>query len=125
MPAVLPETSASFPSSFRSIVKTRLSAGGSALALCRREIGDDHTPMKLPPFLLDQWLAAHEFADPPIRYNLASSTGPQWSLGDLLALSEEAGDPMPRREIDQLKLSYAPPQGGARLRERIAALQGV
>ncbi len=81
--------------------------------------------MKLPPFLLDQWLAAHEFADPPIRYNLASSTGPQWSLGDLLALSEEAGDPVPRREIDQLKLSYAPPQGGARLRERIAALQGV
>ena len=77
--------------------------------------------MKLPPFLLDHWLAAHEFADPPIRYNLASSTGPGWTVGELLALGGEAA----RREIEALKLSYAPPQGGARLRERIAALHGV
>ena len=39
--------------------------------------------MELPPFLLDHWLAAHEFSDPPIRYNLASSTGPRWTLHDL------------------------------------------
>lgn len=77
--------------------------------------------MKLPPFLLDHWLAAHEFADPPIRYNLASSTGPQWSLGELLAL----GGKDARGSLDTLKLSYAPPQGGALLRERIAALHGV
>ena len=77
--------------------------------------------MKLPPFLLDHWLAAHEFADPPIRYNLASSTGPGWTLGELLALGDESA----RQEIEALKLSYAPPQGGARLRERIAALHGV
>ena len=77
--------------------------------------------MKLPPFLLDHWLAAHEFADPPIRFNLASSTGPQWTLGELLALG---GDPS-RREIESLRLSYAPPQGSPRLRERIAALHGV
>jgi aspartate/methionine/tyrosine aminotransferase len=95
-----------------------------ALALCVREMRDDHTPMKLPPFLLDQWLAAHEFADPPIRYNLASSTGPQWTLGDLLALADAAGHDA-RRQIEELKLSYAPPQGGARLRQRIASLQGV
>ena len=42
--------------------------------------------MKVPPFKLDAWLAAHEFANPPIRYNLASSTGPIWTLGELLAL---------------------------------------
>lgn len=77
--------------------------------------------MKLPPFLLDHWLAAHEFAEPPIRYNLASSTGPQWSLGELLAL----GDESTRSDIENLKLSYAPPRGGLRLRERIAARHGV
>jgi aspartate/methionine/tyrosine aminotransferase len=77
--------------------------------------------MKLPPFLLDQWLAAHEFADPPIRYNLASSTGPGWTLDEVLALGDEDA----RREIAQLRLSYAPPQGGAPLRQHIAALHGV
>src|SRR5688572_32835740 len=46
------------------------------LALFRRRSWRNHSAMKLPPFLLDQWLAAHEFAEPPIRFNLASSTGP-------------------------------------------------
>lgn len=78
--------------------------------------------MRLPPFLLDQWLAAHEFADPPIRFNLASSTGPAWTLADLLAL-DDTGEA--RRDLEALTLSYAPPQGGPRLRERIAALHGV
>jgi aspartate/methionine/tyrosine aminotransferase len=77
--------------------------------------------MKLAPFLLDHWLAAHEFADPPIRYNLASSTGPQWTVGELLDL---AGD-VAREELDALTLSYAPPQGRLALRERIAALHAV
>ncbi len=36
--------------------------------------------MDLPPFLLDHWLARYDFATPPIRYNLASSTGPKWAL---------------------------------------------
>jgi aspartate/methionine/tyrosine aminotransferase len=78
--------------------------------------------MKLPPFLLDQWLAAHEFAEPPIRFNLASSTGPQWTLAELLALG--AGEAA-LQEIAALKLSYVPPQGGGKLRERIAARHGV
>jgi aspartate/methionine/tyrosine aminotransferase len=77
--------------------------------------------MRLAPFLLDHWLAAHEFADPPIRYNLASSTGPSWTVRELL----ELGGDVARRELEDLKLSYAPPQGGAPLRERIAALHGV
>lgn len=76
--------------------------------------------MKLPPFKLDQWLAAHEFATPPIRYNLASSTGPTWTLGEIAALGD--GD---ARAFDELRLSYAPPQGSKLLRERIAALNGV
>jgi aspartate/methionine/tyrosine aminotransferase len=76
--------------------------------------------MKLPPFKLDLWLAAHEFATPPIRYNLASSTGPAWSLGEVGALG--GGDV---RKLDDLKLTYAPPEGGKLLRERIAARHGV
>jgi len=75
--------------------------------------------MKVPPFKLDLWLAAHEFATPPIRYNLASSTGPLWTLAELMALG---GDPPP---LGDIRLSYAPPQGGKLLRERIAALHGV
>ncbi len=76
--------------------------------------------MKLPPFKLDLWLAAHEFASPPIRYNLASSTGPAWTLGEAAALG--GGNV---RKLDELKLTYAPPEGGKLLRERIAATHGV
>ncbi len=78
--------------------------------------------MKLPPFLLDHWLAAHEFADPPIRFNLASSTGPAWTLGELLALDESGAA---RRDLDALTMSYAPPTGAVRLRDGIADLHGA
>jgi aspartate/methionine/tyrosine aminotransferase len=77
--------------------------------------------MKLPPFLLDHWLAAHEFASPPIRFNLASSTGPAWTLGQLLAFGGEAT----RDALDSIRLSYAPPEGSKLLRERIGQFYGV
>ena len=76
--------------------------------------------MRIPPFALDQWIAAYEFASPPIRYNLASSTGPTWTLGDLLALGDGAGV----QRLGDLRLSYAPPQGSEALREQVAALHG-
>jgi aspartate/methionine/tyrosine aminotransferase len=76
--------------------------------------------MKLPPFTLDLWLAAHEFATPPIRFNLASSTGPAWTLGEIGRAG--GGDP---RKLEEVKLSYAPPQGTKLLRERLAARHGV
>jgi aspartate/methionine/tyrosine aminotransferase len=76
--------------------------------------------MHVPPFKLDAWLAAHEFATPPIRYNLASSTGPLWTLGELMALG--GGNARP---LDEVSLSYAPPEGAKLLRERIAGLHGV
>ncbi len=69
----------------------------------------------LPPFALDHWLSAHDFATPPIAYNLASSTGPRWSVADLCALGDA---PL---AIDDTILSYAPPEGGAPLRAAIAA----
>lgn len=77
--------------------------------------------MHLPPFRLDQWLAAHEFAAPPIRYNLAASTGPVWTLGELLTL----GDGSLRKELDDLSISYVPPEGTAALRRAIAELADV
>jgi aspartate/methionine/tyrosine aminotransferase len=77
--------------------------------------------MKLPPFLLDHWLGAHEFASPPIRFNLASSTGPAWTLGELLAL----GGDSPRDQLDGIRLSYAPPEGCKLLRERIGQFYDV
>jgi aspartate/methionine/tyrosine aminotransferase len=74
--------------------------------------------MNLPPFLLDHWLAAHEFATPPIRYNLAASTGPQWTVDKLLALGGG-------KSIGGVKVGYAPPEGGKRLREAIGGFLGV
>ena len=76
--------------------------------------------MKVPPFKLDLWLAAHEFATPPIRYNLASSTGPLWTFAELMSLGGGS-----TASLDDVRLSYAPPQGGKLLRERIAAMHGV
>jgi aspartate/methionine/tyrosine aminotransferase len=77
--------------------------------------------MRIPRFELDHWLAKYEFASPPIRYNLASSTGPSWTLGDLLALGDARGV----QGLGDLRLSYAPPQGSEALRRQVAALHDV
>ncbi len=75
--------------------------------------------MELPPFLLDDWLSAYDFAQPPIAFNLASSTGPRWSVAEIAALGLE------RPGIDATILSYAPPEGGLELREAIGDFQKV
>jgi aspartate/methionine/tyrosine aminotransferase len=75
--------------------------------------------MDLPPFKLDHWLSAHDFADPPIAYNLASSTGPRWSVGALCGLG---GVPI---DLSDTVLSYAPAQGGRALCAAIGAFHGV
>ena len=71
--------------------------------------------MKLPTFALDHWLAAYEFATPPVRYNLAASTGPVWTFRDLVRLGGDGA----LDDLANLRLSYAPPQGSRMLRERI------
>jgi len=80
--------------------------------------------MKVPPFKLDAWLAAHDFATPPIRYNIASSTGPLWTFAELMALGGDTGGGNVAA-LGDITLSYAPPQGSKLLRERVAALHGV
>jgi aspartate/methionine/tyrosine aminotransferase len=77
--------------------------------------------MKLPPFLLDQWLEQKNSADSPIEFDLGSSTGPVWTLRELLALVE---DDAPERLLDT-RLVYTSPAGSLELRQAIAALEGV
>jgi aspartate/methionine/tyrosine aminotransferase len=50
---------------------------------------------------------------------LASSTGPRWSVDDLVRLGNE------RLSFDDVVLAYAPPQGTAALREAVAAFHNV
>ena len=74
--------------------------------------------MNLPPFLLDHWLAKHSFATPPIAYDLASSTGPKWSVGELLSIGGGAS-------LDDAIIGYAPSEGTKALRQAIGAFLGV
>jgi aspartate/methionine/tyrosine aminotransferase len=77
--------------------------------------------MHLPPFLLDQWLAAHEFASPPVEFNLASSTGPAWTFGALVAL----GNGEVVHALKETRVSYVPHEGTKALRHAIAARHDV
>jgi aspartate/methionine/tyrosine aminotransferase len=77
--------------------------------------------MKLKPFLLDHWLNHYHFADPPIKYDLASSTGPVWTTQQVLHLMGEDR----RRQLNQARLLYCHASGTTELREAIADMQGV
>ncbi len=74
--------------------------------------------MKLTPFLLDRWLRDHE--DPPLELNLGGSTGPHWTLGEVLDL--DAGS---RGRLFGTDVVYAPSAGTRSLREAIAGMQAV
>jgi aspartate/methionine/tyrosine aminotransferase len=71
--------------------------------------------MDLPHFALDEWLSRYNFATPPIAYDLASSTGPGYSVAELAAL----GDGL---DLGAVALSYAPTQGSAAVRAGVAVL---
>jgi aspartate/methionine/tyrosine aminotransferase len=75
--------------------------------------------MTLPPFLLDEWLDQNHSADPPVEFDLGSSTGPVWTLRELLNLSGGL------EAILDTNLLYTPPAGTRELREAIAALEGA
>jgi aspartate/methionine/tyrosine aminotransferase len=77
--------------------------------------------MQLPPFELDIWLTKYKFASSPIRYDLASSTGPRWTVRELLDLGGEGA----RERLESLVVSYLPSAGSAALRRRIGELDGV
>ncbi|HJX84504.1 MAG TPA: aminotransferase class I/II-fold pyridoxal phosphate-dependent enzyme [Candidatus Angelobacter sp.] len=74
--------------------------------------------MQLKPFLLDMWLDSHEHG---IEYDLAASTGPGWTMDQLLELG---GEEEKERFLHQ-RLSYGRPVGDEDLRTAIAGMQGV
>ncbi len=77
--------------------------------------------MQFEPFLLDRWLNRYQFADPPIEFDIASSTGPQWTLGELMNLLDEDE----RQRLFDTRLVYTDGAGSRGLREAIAEMQGV
>ena len=74
--------------------------------------------MQLKPFLLDIWLDAYEH---DIEFNLAASTGPTWTVRDLLAL---AGEEERLRFLNHTVV-YSRPAGADSLRAAIAEMQNV
>ena len=77
--------------------------------------------MELPPFLLDRWIEQKQDPNSRIEYDLASSTGPVWTLRELLALAGEG-------ELEGLldtPITYTAGPGTPALRAAIADLEGV
>jgi len=74
--------------------------------------------MQLKPFLLDAWLDQYEH---DIEFNLAASTGPTWTVNDILGLADDAT----RHRFLNHNLVYSRPAGADSLREAIADMQGV
>ena len=74
--------------------------------------------MQLKPFLLDMWLDTWEH---DIEFNLAASTGPSWTLNEILGLATEEE----RERFLNHNLVYSRPAGAEGLRAAIAEMQGV
>jgi len=74
--------------------------------------------MRFKPFLLDAWLDQYEHH---IEFNLAASTGPHWTVNDILALADDET----RHRFLNHKLVYSRPAGADSLREAIAEMQSV
>jgi len=74
--------------------------------------------MRLMPFLLDDWLDQYEHN---VEFDLAASTGPTWTVRDVLALADEET----RARFVEHKLVYSRVAGADGLREAIAEMQRV
>lgn len=74
--------------------------------------------MRLKPFMLDVWLDQYEHN---IDFNLAASTGPKWTVNDILALADDET----RHRFLNHHLVYGRPAGSDGLREAIAEMQNV
>src|SRR4051812_2003396 len=74
--------------------------------------------VQLKPFLLDAWFDQYEH---DIEFNLGASTGPIWSVNEILALADEET----RHRFLNHNLVYGHPAGADGLRESIAEMQSV
>ncbi len=77
--------------------------------------------MKIPPFLLDQWLNQYHFAGAPPEFDFASSTGPHWTLGEILGLVDADEQAL----LQETELVYSSGQGSEKLRQAIGEMQGA
>ena len=77
--------------------------------------------MRFSTFLLDDWLNQYQYSEPPIEYDLASSTGPHWTLRELLSLDEKDA----LEDLLETHLFYTRVQGSKALCEAIADMEGV
>ena len=75
--------------------------------------------MKLAPFLLDQWL--QERGGPHVEFNLGSSTGPHWRLGEFLELDGQRA----LKDVLNTEVVYSRTAGRPSLRQAIAEMQAV
>ena len=74
--------------------------------------------MQLKPFLLDMWLDTYEHG---IEFDLAASTGPSWTLNEILNLAKDEE----RERFLNHKVVYSRPAGADSLRSAIAEMHGV
>ena len=75
--------------------------------------------MRLKPFLLDQWLSRPGSSS--IEYNLGGSTGPRWTLDELLRLTGNDA----RQRLLESSVVYGLSAGSEGLREGLAAMSQV
>jgi aspartate/methionine/tyrosine aminotransferase len=78
--------------------------------------------MQLKPFLLDIWLDTYEH---DIEFDLAASTGPGWTLNEILSLASEEDKDAVRQRFLNHTLAYSRPAGAGGLRAAVAEMQGV
>jgi len=77
--------------------------------------------MQIPEFMLDQWLNEYHFSAEPPEFDLASSTGPHWTLGQVLELLSKEE----QSRLLETELVYSAASGNEKLRQSVADLQGV
>src|SRR4051812_17847279 len=74
--------------------------------------------MQLKPFLLDAWLDPYELST---EFNLGASTGPVWTVNDVLALADDET----RHRFLNHDLVYSRVAGADTLRQAISEMQQV
>jgi len=77
--------------------------------------------MRFSPFLLDDWLNHYQHSEPPIEYDLAASTGPHWTLRELLGIGEKDA----LEELLDTRIAYTRVEGSRPLCEAIAEMEGI
>jgi len=77
--------------------------------------------MRFARFLLDEFMNHYQHSEPPIEFDLAASTGPTWTVRQVLELEEgHRAD-----ELLDTRLSYMRLEGSRALCEVVAKMEGV